>query len=145
MFSLLNFCHVLGKSCDLFKIFLKSLLRIILFIFLIATCISLSLHCLYSYFSFRLSYLLMYWVGQKVRLGFSVRCYGKTQRNSFTNPILQLFYLNNYFNIKQIFMQLYVSARQCLLYVEKIFLTCHFFLLVLIFIKYINFESHCVF
>ena len=74
MFSLLNFCHVLGKSCDLFKIFLKSLLRIILFIFLIATCISLSLHCLYSYFSFRLSYLLMYWVGQKVRLGFSVSC-----------------------------------------------------------------------
>ena len=90
MFSLLNFCHVLGKNCDLFKIFLKSLLRIILFVFLIATCMSLSLHCLYSYFSFRLSYLLTYWVGQKVHLGFSITSYGKKAIKLFGQPYWML-------------------------------------------------------
>ena len=29
-----------------------------------------------------------YWVGQKVRLGFSVRCYGETRMNFLTKPIL---------------------------------------------------------
>ena len=29
---------------------------------------------------------IKYWVGQKVHLGFSVRCYGKTQTNSLATP-----------------------------------------------------------
>ena len=29
-----------------------------------------------------------YWVGQKVRLGFSVRCYGETRMNFLAKPIL---------------------------------------------------------
>ena len=31
--------------------------------------------------------ILLYWVGQKVHLGFSVRCYVKTQVNVLANPI----------------------------------------------------------
>ena len=30
----------------------------------------------------------MYWVGQKIHLGFPVRCYRKTQTNFLVNPIL---------------------------------------------------------
>ena len=29
-----------------------------------------------------------YWVGQKVHLDFSLRCYGKSQTNLLANPIL---------------------------------------------------------
>ena len=32
----------------------------------------------------------MYWVGQKVHLGFSLRCYGKTWTNLLANPILKV-------------------------------------------------------
>ena len=31
--------------------------------------------------------VLIYWVGQEVHSGFSVRCYGKTQMNFLANPI----------------------------------------------------------
>ena len=30
-------------------------------------------------------YIHMYWIGQKVHLGFSTTCYGKTQSNQYTS------------------------------------------------------------
>ncbi|XP_022422539.1 centromere protein V-like, partial [Delphinapterus leucas] len=41
----------------------------------------------------QLSFPPLYWVGQKVCLSFSVRCYGKTQMNFLANPVFLDIYL----------------------------------------------------
>ena len=47
---------------------------------------------------------MLYWVGQKVRSGFSVRSYGKTQTNFLANPIYnygELYICNYIYNYEE--------------------------------------------